>query len=110
MPHDKTNKMACAPSEDSDQPGHLPSLRCLHEETLDPQLSIERTEKTQIRLSGCPGWYESSLGTQVILLILLWGSSILECKKHDIADTVELTTVLKQQLLKEWQIELNALT
>ena len=23
---DKTNKMACAPSEDSDQPGHLPSL------------------------------------------------------------------------------------
>ena len=25
-PHDKTNKMACAPSEDSDQPGHLHSL------------------------------------------------------------------------------------
>ena len=25
-PHDKTNKMACSPSEDSDQPGHLPSL------------------------------------------------------------------------------------
>ena len=25
-PHDKTNKMACAPREDSDQPGHLPSL------------------------------------------------------------------------------------
>ena len=23
---DKTNKMACAPSEDSDQPGHPPSL------------------------------------------------------------------------------------
>ena len=23
-PHDKTNEMACAPSEDSDQPGHLP--------------------------------------------------------------------------------------
>ena len=23
---DKTNKVACAPSEDSDQPGHLPSL------------------------------------------------------------------------------------
>ena len=22
LPHDKTNKMACAPSEDSDQPGH----------------------------------------------------------------------------------------
>ena len=25
-PRDKTNKMACAPREDSDQPGHLPSL------------------------------------------------------------------------------------
>ena len=24
-PHDKTNKMVCAPSEDSDQPGHPPS-------------------------------------------------------------------------------------
>ena len=30
-PHDKTNKMACAPSEDSDQ-----NLRCPHEESLDP--------------------------------------------------------------------------
>ena len=26
--HDKTNKMACSPSEDSDQPGHPPSIRC----------------------------------------------------------------------------------
>ena len=25
-PRDRTNKVACAPSEDSDQPGHLPSL------------------------------------------------------------------------------------
>ena len=25
-PHDKTNEMACAPSEDSDQPGRAPSL------------------------------------------------------------------------------------
>ena len=24
--HDKSNKMACAPSEDSDQPGHSPRL------------------------------------------------------------------------------------
>ena len=24
--HEKTSKMACAPSEDSDQPGHSPSL------------------------------------------------------------------------------------
>ena len=25
-PHDKTNKMSCTPSEDSDQPGHPPNL------------------------------------------------------------------------------------
>ena len=26
LPHDKTNEMTCAPSEDSDQPGHPASL------------------------------------------------------------------------------------
>ena len=47
--HDKTYKMACAPSEDSDQPVHPPSLislRCLHEECSGPWLPIERTAKT----------------------------------------------------------------
>ena len=34
--HDKTNKMACAPSQDSDQPGHPHSLHCPHEESLGP--------------------------------------------------------------------------
>ena len=37
--HDKTNKIAYTPSEDSDQPGHPPgliSLRCPHEESLGP--------------------------------------------------------------------------
>ena len=37
---DQTNKVACAPSEDSDQPS-LISLRCPHEESLGPQLTIE---------------------------------------------------------------------
>ena len=38
-PHDKTNKIACEFSEDSDQPGHTPSLislRCPYEESLGP--------------------------------------------------------------------------
>ena len=35
-PHDKTNKMTCAPNEDSDQPEHPPRLCCPHEETLGP--------------------------------------------------------------------------
>ena len=41
--------MTFAPSEDSDQSGHPPSLislRCPHEETLNPQLTTGRTVKT----------------------------------------------------------------
>ena len=56
---DKTNKMTCAPSEDSDQPGHLPSLISLHcpyEEAWSPCLSLERTAKALIRLGRCPGY------------------------------------------------------
>ena len=51
LPHDKTNKMTFAPSKVSDQPGHPStqsdqSLCCLHEETLGPQVPVERTAKT----------------------------------------------------------------
>ena len=71
--HDKTNKMTCAQqrlrsawaSIQSDQ-----RLRCPPGEGLDPSLPTERTAKTLIRLGGCPGWSESSLGAQVILLVL----------------------------------------
>ena len=34
-----------------------------------------RTAKTLIRLGGCPGWSESSLGAHAILLVLSWGGS-----------------------------------
>ena len=40
------------------------SLRCPHEASLGPLLPIEPTAKTLIRLGGCPGWSESSLGAQ----------------------------------------------
>ena len=58
----------CAPSEDSDQPGHPPiliSLCCPHEESLGPKLPIKRTAKTLTRLGRCPGWSESSLGAHL---------------------------------------------
>ena len=51
------------------------SLRCPHEESLGPLLSIERTAKTLIRLGGCQGWSESSLGAHAILLVLSWGGT-----------------------------------
>ena len=67
MSHDMTkpSKWVCAQrrlgsawaSAQSDQ-----SLRCPLEESLGPELPIERTAKTMIRLGGCPGWSESSLG------------------------------------------------
>ena len=41
------------------------SLRCPHEEHSGPQLPIKRTTKTLIRLGRCPGWSESSLGSQL---------------------------------------------
>ena len=88
QPHDKTNKMTRAPSEDSDQPGHPPSLirvftvrsmgswgpnvsscrqRRLWSHWADAQADLSRLDR-------CPGWSESSLGTQVILLdcVMRW--------------------------------------
>ena len=58
--HDKTNKMACAPSEDSDQLRHPPSLislRCLHEKGLVPKLPKKCTAKTLIRLGRSFCWF-----------------------------------------------------
>ena len=56
-PHDKTNKMICAPSEDSDQPGHLPSLSesslCAQWVSKDPRFLHADSEDS-----------ESSLGAQ----------------------------------------------
>ena len=34
-----------------------------------------RTAKILIRLGGCPGWSQSSLGAHAILLVLSWGGS-----------------------------------
>ena len=66
-PHDKTNKMACAPSEDSDQPGHPPSLIrvfAVHNKK-DWVLRYPLSAQWRlIRLGGCPGWSESLLGAK----------------------------------------------
>ena len=61
--------VACAPSEDSDQPGHSPSLiRVVAVHSKCSKEPIEalfiRTTKTLIRLGGCPGRSESLLGAR----------------------------------------------
>ena len=72
--HDKTNKMACASSKDSDQPGPPPSLIRVFPVSMKKAwgswLPLEHTAKTLIRLGGCPGWCESLLGVHAILLVL----------------------------------------
>ena len=82
-PYDKTNKMACAPSKDSDQPGHLPSLIRVFAVCMKNAWRMLKSFVTNWAHSedwsdwadGCPGWSESSLGAHVILLVLLWGGS-----------------------------------
>ena len=70
-PHDKTNKMTCPPSKDSDQNGHPPSLIrvfavCMKKPwILSYPLSAQRR---LIRLGRCPGWSESSLCAQSFCL------------------------------------------
>ena len=77
-PHDKTNEMACAPSEDSDQPGHPPSLIIVFAVHMKKVWVLSYSISAQRRLIGLgrsPGWSESSLGAHAILLVLSWGGS-----------------------------------
>ena len=67
-PHDKTNRMISAPSKDSDQPGHPPRL-----------------------IKVCPGWSESSLDAQAILLVLSWGGSFMHNISHSFQTYWQLT-------------------
>ena len=62
--HEKTNKMACAQSEDSDQSGHPPSLIRLYAVRLNVLSYPKSTQRKLIRLCGFPDVSESSLGAQ----------------------------------------------
>ena len=57
--HDKTNKMTCAPCEDSDQPRHpsgLIRVFVIHmKKGWVPLLPTESTAQSLIRLGGLPG-------------------------------------------------------
>ena len=65
----------CAPSENSDQPGHPPSLIRVFAGRMKKALALstERTAKTLIRLGRCQGWSESSLDAQsVVGFVMRW--------------------------------------
>ena len=55
-PHDKTNQMACAPSEDSAQPGHSPSLIRVFAVRMKKAWVLSYPLSAQRKL-----WYPSSL-------------------------------------------------
>ena len=73
--HDKTNKMICAPSDDSDQPGHPPSLIRVSAGRLKQNWVLSYPLSAQRRLWSDWADSQSSLGTKVILLVLSWGGS-----------------------------------
>ena len=66
----QNQQCGCAPSEDSDQPGHSPSLiRVFAVRMKKPWVlsyPLSATAKTLIRLGGCPGWSESSMGAHSV--------------------------------------------
>ena len=77
--HDKTNKLTCAPSEDSDKPGQpmLISLRCPPEESLGPKLPIKHILKTAQTGHLCLCWAHRSF---------YWFCHVAAhfvCKEHD---------------------------
>ena len=77
----------CAPSEDSDQPGHLPSLMRVLAVRMNKAWVLcypLSAQQKLIRLGGCSGWSESSLGAHAILLVLSWGGSYLMILWHGV--------------------------
>ena len=72
-PYDKTNKMACMPSEDSNQPGHQPSLIRVLAVTMKKAWVLSYPLSAQWRLWS--NW--ASAGRTVILLVLSWSGSII---------------------------------
>ena len=72
-PHDKTNKMTCAHSEDSDQPGLPPSLIRVFAVRMKKAWVLSYPLSAQRRLLSA--W--ASAGLSFILLVLSWGGSFL---------------------------------
>ena len=75
---DKTNKLNCVPSEDSDQ-GHPPSLIKVFAVWKLEFLPIHwaHSEDSDRTRGRCPAWSKSLLGAH-ILLVLSWGAQIID--------------------------------
>ena len=87
-PRAKTNKMTFAPSEDSGRPGHPPCLIRI----LSVRMKKHWSSATHWAHCGCPGWSESSLGAQIILLVMF------------VMRRIELFTTDETQMRVSWLI------
>ena len=109
LPYDKTNKMACLPSKDSDQPGHPPSqpghppnlisLRCPHEESLATHWAHSEDSG---QTGQMPRLIWVFVGRTFILLVLSWGGSNIlaamgkQCRPtSDLLRLIEIYTVCR---------------
>ena len=97
--HDKPTMWLCAQrrfrsawtSAQSDQ-----SLHCTLYGYLRTQAFFLRTAKTLIRLGGCPGWSEFSVGAHAILLVLSWGGSYSD---HCHKEQLKITEIFERLLM-----------
>ena len=87
-PHNKTNKLICAPSEDSDQPGHPPSLIRVFAVRMKKALVLSYPLRALRRLGS--DWAdaqadESSLGAVIFVgFVMRWLNSFLQEMKREI--------------------------
>ena len=97
-PHDKTSKVTVRPAKISLGIRPVWSVFAVRSVgSLGPELS-SCGQQTLIRLGGCPGWSESSLGAHVILLVLSLGGSSGLCKAWNSVFVDQRLTVYVQHL------------
>ena len=83
-PHDKTNKMTCAPSEDSDQSVHLLSLIRVFSVRKKQHWVLGYPRSAQrrlIRLGRCPDWSDLHWTGHFVGFVMLWLEYIEPCYK-----------------------------
>ena len=106
LPHDKMYKMACAPSEDSDQPGYQPSLislRCPHEGQTLSATTVKRynwAASWQNQQNGMCTQQRLRSGCTVSLFVLSWGGSYMYLR-HEIVLLLK-GVWWKWYFLREW--------
>ena len=86
LQHDKTSKMTCVSSEDSDQPGHPPNLIRVFTVRMKKAWVLSYLLIAQRRLwsDWAVGQADlSSLGAHTILLVLSCGSSYFDSREHE---------------------------